>query len=127
MANHSDELEQRVMKLEQFHAEKMTALALLSERHDRTAEHLDKMESVLMQVRDRVMSWRDCPSPGMCVDLDKTVQGIKDEVSSIKTDRAIVVGGWKLIGIIGAGVMAVGAGAYSVWLFLEKVIHGHKP
>ncbi len=127
MANHVDELENRIMKLEQFHSEKMTALALLNERHDATSIHLAKLETMLLQVRDRVMSWRDCPSPGMCMDLDKTVQGIKDEVASIKTDRAIVVGGWKLIGIIGAGIMAVGAGAYSVWLFIEKLVHSHKP
>jgi hypothetical protein len=127
MANHSDELEQRVKTLEDHHAQKMTALALLSERHDRTAEHLDKMEAVLMQVRDRVMSWRDCPSPGACVDLSEKVEKMKVDMEGFRTDRAVVVNGWKLIGVIGGGIMALGAGAYSLWLFLEKLVHGHKP
>ena len=127
MAYHADELEARVKSLEQYHAEKMTALALLNERHDATSLHLAKLETMLMQVRDRVMSWRDCPNPGACVEIGNRVDTLKSEVESIKTDRAIVVGGWRLIGIIGAGVMAVGAAAYSAWLFVEKLVHKNGP
>ena len=127
MAYHADELENRVKVLEGHHAEKMTALALLNERHDKLAEHLDKLEEVLTEVRDRVMSWRDCPNPGMCVDIDREMKALKEDVSTIKTDRAVVVKGWQLIGIVGGGVMAAGTAAYGLWLFVEKLVHRHGP
>jgi hypothetical protein len=118
-----EKLEHRVGALERYHAEKLAALGRFDERDKAQAEQLRKVEEVLMELRDRVMSIRICPAPGTCVTLEHQLVDIRKAVNELKTDRAVVVEGWKLVGIVAGGIIAVGTAAYAVWRFIESIIH----
>ena len=121
--NHND-LDKRVMQLEQFHAEQMTAIGVLTERYNGMNDQLEKVAEILVDVRDKVMTWRECPAPGMCMGLNEQIKAINDDVASLKANRAMVVNGWKALGVIAGTATAISGAMYGLWKAVEYLVHG---
>ena len=123
MSASPDEISERLARLEEHRATGMVQLGIVTEQLHAVNVRLDTIERTMLEVRDRVLTWRDCPEPGLCVTLRNRIEEHADDLTKLKTDRAVVVEGWKLVGIVASVVIAVGTAAFAIWKFVEMLVH----
>jgi hypothetical protein len=119
-------LEARVTRLEEHHAEKMVQLGVIHERQAELAKKLGTMCEMMESVRDRVMLWRDCPEPGLCVHLRDDIRDLNNKVGGLVLDRDAIVKSWKGIGLVAGAAITILTIGYSIWIWLEKIVHQNK-
>ena len=66
------------------------------------AEERVKISHTLVRIEERLRLQKDCPNPGLCLELKPTVNTLVKDMEQIR-------GGWKIIGGLIAASSAVGA------------------
>ena len=119
----NDEISHRIERLEDRDRVNSVLVGTLGTEIQSMGTRLLKMEKVLEQVRDRVLSMEGCPAPGLCFQLQSRLGAVETQLATFKEDRAVLVKGWKAVGIVCAVATAVVTAVYGLWNFIEHVVH----
>jgi hypothetical protein len=65
-----------------------------------SADRQAEMAVAVARIEERLSARRECPAPGMCLDLKKSV-------GELSAARAQILGGWNVLATIGAAIMAI--------------------
>lgn len=119
----NDEISHRIERLEDRDRVNSVLVGTLGTEIQSMGTRLLKMENVLEQVRDRILAMEGCPDPGLCFQLRARLSAVETQLAVLKEDRAVLVKGWKAVGIVCAVATAVATALYGLWNFFEHVIH----
>ena len=61
----------------------------------------EEIGNAVARIEERLRARKECPAPGLCVDLNTTVKDLVKDMQQIR-------GGWKTIGVLIAASSAVG-------------------
>jgi hypothetical protein len=119
----SDDHAHRIERLEDRDRETSKLVGSLDTQIQSMNTRLIKMDTVLAEVRDRVLKLTGCPDPYLCFEIKKRLDVSETKLREMEIDRTVLVKGWKAVGIICAVATAVVTAGYGLWNFIEHVIH----
>jgi hypothetical protein len=114
--DNSDDIEHRLRLVE-------TNLIELNLKVSFAQLHLTSQEAKINEIHDKVLSWKQCGAPNLCLELREDIGKVNSMVEELKTDKLATSRGWSSIRFIAATTSAILAAGYALWRGIEYFVH----
>jgi hypothetical protein len=114
--DNSDDIEHRLRLVE-------SSVVELNLKMNFSQLHRTSLETKINEIHDKVLSWKQCGAPNLCLELREEIGKVNLMVEELRTDKLATSRGWSSIRFIAATTSAILAGAYAIWRGIEYIVH----